>query len=318
MAIDYAAASRLNSHYSRCTSPPWVERIDQVITELGFRNMTPGADAFAAAVSDWQGKNSLEADGILGPRTWARMEPSTRYCIDVTAAPLNWISLPFGSRPERATTSYSNIPTSGGIPAAVGMPATVRIPVPNTPGLAIEFFPRNFKGNSTSTLFIQNTTGKKVLRLDYGYNIKTNTINYHWNQSGTFANFNIQDHAVVGRNGRSSYQAAKYFRHAGRVLVVVGAAVDGYSIVVADKPLRRATAVVTAWAAAWAGCKIVGAGGAAAGTLASPFGTAAGGVGGCIIGGIGGYYGGQVVGETVYDWAEGTSFHSLDEVSAPR
>ena len=318
MAIDYHTAARLNPHFSRSTSPPWIERIDQVITELGFRNMTPGANAFADAVSNWQGANGLETDGILGPRTWVHMEPSTRYCIDVTAPPLAWLSLPSGPQPEPTSSVHPDVPISGGIPAAVGMSTVIRIPVPFTNGLAIEFFPRNFKGNSTSTLFIQNTTGKKVLRLDYGYNVKTKTINYHWNQSGTYSNFNIQDHTVVGRGGRTVYQAAKYFRYAGRVLVVVGAAVDGYSIVVADKPLRRATAVVTAWAAAWAGCKIVGAGGAAVGTVASPLGSAVGGVGGCIIGGFGGYFGGEAVGEAVYDWAEGTSFSSLDEVSAPR
>ena len=105
------------------------------------------------------------------------------------------------------------------------------------------------------------------------------------------------------------------------MLLVAGVVIDAVSIVQADRPLRRASQVVTAWAAAWAaawaGCKLVGAGGAALGTLASPLGTAIGGIGGCVIGGIGGYYGGSVAGGEVYDWADGTRFSSLPEASPP-
>ena len=211
-------------------------------------------------------------------------------------------------------------PLSGGIPYAIGQASIVRIPIPGTNGLCIELTPRGWtpKGGSTSTLFFQDATGNRHLRLDYGYNVKTKTIDYHWNQKGTVAQFGVPDHAPAGTTGEAAYNAAKYFRYAGRVLVVVGVAVDVVSIVQASKPMRRASQVVAGWAAAWAGCELVGAGGAALGTLASPLGTAIGGIGGCIIGGIGGYYGGSALGGEVYDWAENTFFTPLPEVEAPR
>jgi hypothetical protein len=215
--------------------------------------------------------------------------------------------------------SVADVPMSGGIPYAVGLASIVRIPVPGTNGLCIELRPRGWvpQSGSTSTLFFQDPTGKRHLRLDYGYNVKTRTIDYHWNQSGTHAQFGIPDHTPAGQAGEVAYNAAKYFRYAGRVLVVVGVAVDVVSIVQASKPMRRASQVVAGWAAGWVGCKIVGAGGAAVGTLASPLGTAIGGIGGCIIGGIGGYYGGSAIAGEVYDWAENTFFTPLPEVAGP-
>ncbi len=214
----------------------------------------------------------------------------------------------------------ANEPISGGIPYAVGQSSVVRIPVPGTNGLCIELRPRGHipPSGSTSTLFFQDPSGKRHLRLDYGYNKTTKTIDYHWNQKGTHSNFGIADHTPAGQTGSTLYKAAKYFRYAGRVLVVVGVAVDVVSIVQASKPMRRASQVVAGWAGAWAGCKVVGAGGAALGTLASPAGTAIGGFGGCIIGGIGGYYGGSALAGEVYDWAEDTFFAPLPEVAAPK
>ncbi|MCS6995509.1 MAG: hypothetical protein NZ533_00885, partial [Casimicrobiaceae bacterium] len=119
-------------------------------------------------------------------------------------------------------------PASGAIPYAVGQASIVRIPVPGTNGLAIELRPRGFvpRGGSTSTLFIQDPTGRRHLRLDYGFNVRTNTVDYHWNQKGTFDNLGIRDHAPAGRAGATAYQAARYFRWAGRVLVVAGVAID--------------------------------------------------------------------------------------------
>ncbi len=212
----------------------------------------------------------------------------------------------------------STEPVSGSIPYAFGLSTIVRIPIPGTNGLCIELRPRGYipRGGSTSTLFFQDTTGKRHLRLDYGYNIQTKTINYHWNQAGTHANFGINDHSSVGRAHAALYSAAKYFRHAGRTVVVLGAAVDITSIVVSSTPIRRASEVVSGWALGWAGCKAVGAGGAAVGTFASPIGTAVGGIGGCIIGGYAGYRVGVGMGGTVYDWAK-TSFSAVPQVTAP-
>ncbi len=318
--FDIKKAVKLNSHYSRSTRPPWRDRFDQVITELGFMNMSPGAEAFADAVYQWQQRQSgLKADGILGPNSWGKLEPQTRYSIDLTQIPPTWLN----HRPQVAEKPqqlpHHALPTSGSIPYAIGQASIVRIPVPGTNGLAIEFSPRGWqpKGGSTSTLFIQNAAGKKNLRLDYGYNVKTKSINYHWNQKGTHGNFGIPDHTPTGRAGKVAYQSAKYFRYAGRVLIVVGATVDIYSVVKANKPMRRATEVISAWALAWVGCKTVGATGAYIGSIKPGLGTAIGGIGGCIIGGVGGYWGGEKIGGEVYDWAEDTIFIPLPEVRTP-
>ncbi len=87
------------------------------------------------------------------------------------------------------------------------------------------------------------------------------------------------------------------------MLVVVGVAVDTYSIVVADQPLRQATKVAAGWAGAWIGCKLVGSGGAWVGTAATPgLGTAIGRVAGCIVGGFIGYEGASAAAGRLYDW----------------
>lgn len=205
-------------------------------------------------------------------------------------------------------------PWTGAVPAT-GLAALVRIPLPGSRGLAIEFTPRNFKGQSTSTLFIQDLAGKRVLRLDHGYNVRTKTIDYHWNQKGTFADFGIADHTSVGRAGAALYRFSKGFRYGGRVLVVVGVALDAASIVESNRPLRRSTQVVSAWAAAWAGAEAAGAVGAAAGTLLEPGGgTAVFGIVFAIGGGIVGYWAGEKAGALVYDWGDAV-FHPLP--SAP-
>ena len=65
----------------------------------------------------------------------------------------------------------SEAPPSGMVPYAGGQSSAVRIPVSGTKGLAMEFKPRGKDpaGGSTSTLFFQDVTGKRHLRLDYGY-----------------------------------------------------------------------------------------------------------------------------------------------------
>lgn len=215
----------------------------------------------------------------------------------------------------------TDVPLSGSVPFAAGaaMPSVVRIPVPNSGGLAVELRPRGWvpQGGTTSTIFIQDMTGKRHLRLDYGYNVRTRTIDYHWNQKGTANIFGIQNHAPAGRHGGVLYRAGKYLRWGGRVLFIVGAAVDIVSIAQASNPVRRASQVVAGWAGAWAGCKILGAGGAAVGSAAPGLGTGAGALGGCIIGGAAGYFAGSAVGGVVYDWAEGTIFTPLPEMSRP-
>jgi hypothetical protein len=166
-------------------------------------------------------------------------------------------------------------------------------------------------------LFFQDQSGKRHLRLDYGYNKQTKTINYHWNQSGTNKIFGIQDHTPAGRAGAKIYHAAKYFKYAGRTFVILGVGLDVISVVRSSTPLRKASEVASAWALAWVGCKVAGPGGAAIGSLASPVGTAVGGVGACIVGGYIGYRAGVKIGSVVYDWGDG-KFHPVPQLATPK
>jgi hypothetical protein len=206
---------------------------------------------------------------------------------------------------------------SGAVPIGTGAAAVVRIPVPGSGGLYIEFFPRNYKGKSTSTLFIQDLKGKKHLRLDYGHNPVTNKVDYHWNHKSSYAQFGIIDHTTVGRGGKALYEGARYFRYAGRVLLVAGVVGDIYSIVVAKKKLRQVAKVVGGWAGAAGGCTAVGAGGAKIGSIKPGLGTAVGGIAGCIIGGVAGYAGASWAAGEAYDWVEETFFEAVPEVEAP-
>lgn len=257
---------------------------------------------------------------MSGKRSPATIGVAQVEQIDGGTAPRIAMTTP-ASTPETAHSpaAAQDAPMSGGIPYALGQASVVRIPVPGTKGLCIELRPRGRvpAGGSTSTLFFQDAAGGRHLRLDYGYNVKTRTIDYHWNQKGTHADFGISDHSPAGKTGEVAYKAARYFRYAGRVLVVVGVAIDVVSIVKASNPIRRASQVVAGWAGAWAGCEVVGGGGAALGLLASPLGSAIGGISGCIIGGIGGYYGGSAIAGEVYDWADSTFFTPLPEVDGP-
>ncbi|TCH99715.1 hypothetical protein EJV46_03300 [Roseococcus sp. SYP-B2431] len=179
-----------------------------------------------------------------------------------------------------------------------GMGSAVRIPVPGTNGLAIEFSPRGWtpQSGSTSRLFIQDLAGKRMLRLDYGYNIKTKTIDFHWNQKGVAQDFRISNHTPAGRMGEGSYKGARYFKWGGRVFLAAAVVADGYSVVLSDRPWRQLAIVTGGWTGAWAGCKVFGAAGAAIGTAIEPGGgTAIGGVVGCFAGSLGGYWAGKTL-----------------------
>jgi hypothetical protein len=200
-----------------------------------------------------------------------------------------------------------------------GVAAVTRIPVPGSNGLFVELTPRGRQpvGGSTSTVFIQDGSGRRQLRLDYGYNKKTGGVDYHWNQSGTFDQFGIEDHTPAGPAAEALYSGARYFRYAGRVLLVAGAAADLYSIVVAKQRWRQVARVAGGWVGAEAGCQLIGAGGAFAGTLAEPgLGTAVGALVGCMAGGVGGYAGLSWAAGRAYDWVEETYYETVPEASA--
>ncbi|MEN8179381.1 MAG: hypothetical protein ABFS39_12315 [Pseudomonadota bacterium] len=219
---------------------------------------------------------------------------------------------------EGSTDDLSEAYTHGSLPFVTGLSSVVRIPVPGSKGLFVELKPRGFvpASGSTSTLFVQDSTGKKHLRLDYGYNKNTGKIDYHWNQKGTHAKFGIPDHQPAGKSGKVLHQGAKYLRYGGKVLIVVGIAADVYSIVVAKKRTRQIVKVAAGWGGAWAGCKVVGGIGAAGGTLVEPGGgTAVGGIGGCVVGAFGGAWGASWAAEKIYDTVEEFVYEELPVVA---
>jgi hypothetical protein len=217
---------------------------------------------------------------------------------------------PSSSRPPESDVSGSAVAVGAGVSSVA------RIPVPGSNGLFVELSPRGWvpKAGSTSTLFIQDSSGGRHLRLDYGYNKATGGIDYHWNQSGTFEQFGIANHTPAGAGGEALYRGARYIRYGGRVLLVAGLALDVYSIVVAKKRWRQAARVASGWAGAWVGCEAVGAGFAGLGTFVEPGGgTAVGALAGCVVGGIGGYAGASWAAGQVYDWVEETYFEPAPE-----
>jgi hypothetical protein len=227
--------------------------------------------------------------------------------------------------PPRILTAGST-PASNGSPAngkdpenrkgsapvvGTGVASVARIRVPGT-SYFVEFSPRNFPaGKSTSALFIQDKAGRRVLRLDYGYNKTTGQVDYHWNQERTFADFGIKDHTVAGSPGEALFKGAKLFKYGGRALLIVGIAMDAYSIVVARKRWRQVARVAAGWAGAAAGAEFLGAWGAGFGSVEPGGGTALGGIVGGIVGGIAGYAGASwAIGEA-YDWVEETYFEPV-------
>ncbi len=220
----------------------------------------------------------------------------------------------------------------GSTVVGTGVASFVRIPVPGTAlpnlpkGLVLTIQPpAGWKGSTSSILIINPDDvkfGKPGLRLDYGFNKSTNRIDYHWNVEGggrARARFpNITNHMPAGRYGAALHWGARAFRVAGRVLVVAGIAMDGYSIVVADRPWRRSLQVVSAWGAAAVGATQLGRVGAAIGTFIEPGGgTAIGGGIGAILGGAIGYFGAEAATGYLYDFAEDTVFAPAPEVAVP-
>ena len=211
-------------------------------------------------------------------------------------------------------------PIVGVLPVSLGAGSALRIPIPGTRGLAIELSPRGWKPKtgSTSSLFMQEVTGKRHLRLDFGFNKTSQLYEWHWNQKGTSADFGITNHTSVGQTEQLLGQAAKIYKVAGRALLVVGAASDLYSILTSSQPLRRSLQVVTGWAGAGGACKAVGAGGAYLGTAVAPgAGTAVGGFLGCAAGAFIGYLSAERVSGHLYDWAEGVVFGKVSSELVP-
>jgi uncharacterized membrane protein YgcG len=133
--------------------------------------------------------------------------------------------------------------------------------------------------------------------LDYGFNKNSQLFEWHWNQKGTAADFGINNHTSVGATEQLLGEAAKIYRNVGRVLVIAGAVVDVWSIVVSSQPLRRS----------------VGASGAYLGTAVAPgVGTAVGGFLGCTAGSFIGYLTAERTSGHLFDWTQGALFTKIN------
>jgi len=207
-----------------------------------------------------------------------------------------------------AMPEHSRVDDYGSVYLGVGLPSVVRIPIPQHKGFFLELNPRGRppKTGTTSTIFFHNITGKKHLRLDYGPIVKGGKDVYHWNTRRATERFGIADHTLASKGEKALYKGAKVYRYLGKTFVVVGAANDYISIVVAKNPVRQTAKVGGGWAGAWLGCQAVGAMGIQAGGWWGPPGMAVGGIVGCVIGGIGGYEAGS--------WAFGEAYDRLEEL----
>src|SRR5215207_2453810 len=70
--IDYDKAQRLNRLYGRQLG--WQHRANDLVRLLGLRSYAPEERNFVDAVARWQRQQGLGVDGILGPRTWEKMQ----------------------------------------------------------------------------------------------------------------------------------------------------------------------------------------------------------------------------------------------------
>jgi hypothetical protein len=128
----------------------------------------------------------------------------------------------------------------------------------------------------------------------------------------------INNHMPAGRTGAILYESARAFRIAGRIFIVGGAVLDGVSILMADRPLRRSVQVVAAWEATAVLAARLGRLGAAAGSFVEHGpGTAIGGGIGALAGGTIGYLTAERVAGAVYDWAADTKFTAAVPAKVP-
>jgi hypothetical protein len=73
MALNIPLSIRFTPYYAK--SVGWSSNLGQICGVLGFTMFYPSPKDFVVAVSRWQAKNALDADGMLGPLTWRKMKP---------------------------------------------------------------------------------------------------------------------------------------------------------------------------------------------------------------------------------------------------
>ena len=235
-----------------------------------------------------------------------------------------------GGRPqphaERAPQASSAPSSLLHAPLAAGVFQDLRYPVPNTFRGAdgspnkfdLTFRDRSGFPNPTSHAYLNRTTPApgnswKGLRLDHGPNPTIGgASNWHWNHKGA-GGFGIPDHTAATRFESGVGRTLQAAKPLGRAAVVVGAALDGFSLAKEVQASRKTgdwsntaqegARIAGGWTGAVVGAKAAGSAGAAIGTLIAPgIGTVVGGAVGGLIGGAVGYIAGSSVGSTIAGW----------------
>ena len=211
-------------------------------------------------------------------------------------------------------------------PLAAGVFQDLRYPVPNTFRGAdgspnkfdLTFRDRSGFPNPTSHAYLNRTTPApgnswKGLRLDHGPNPTIGgASNWHWNHKGA-GGFGLPDHTAATRFESGVGRTLQAAKPLGRAAVVVGAALDGFSLAKEVQTSRKTgdwsntaqegARIAGGWTGAVVGAKAAGSAGAAIGTLIAPgIGTVVGGAVGGLIGGAVGYMAGSSVGSTIAGW----------------
>ena len=211
-------------------------------------------------------------------------------------------------------------------PLAAGVFQDLRYPVPNNFRAAdgspskfdLTFRDRSGFPNPTSHAYLNRTSPApgnswKGLRLDHGPNPTIGgATNWHWNHKGA-GGFGIPDHTAATRFESGVGRTLQAAKPLGRAAVVVGAALDGFSLTKEVQASRKTgdwsntaqegARIAGGWTGAVVGAKAAGSAGAAIGTLIAPgIGTVVGGAVGGLIGGAVGYIAGSSVGSTIAGW----------------
>jgi hypothetical protein len=104
-SIDLMRAVRLNRDYS--VKLGWEMYRDKIGALLGFTNSSPTEKVFAEAVANWQKKQGLKPDGIIGPTTWSRIKPEIGKAVStsrVNSETIGNIDRYYGMINEEATS----------------------------------------------------------------------------------------------------------------------------------------------------------------------------------------------------------------------
>ncbi|MFA6486189.1 MAG: CARDB domain-containing protein [Candidatus Magasanikbacteria bacterium] len=194
-----------------------------------------------------------------------------------------------------------------------GMINTVRAPISIMPGYtwSLNKHPLWEKNSTAAIQIYNNAKPKGGNRLDFHPFDSNSPAEWHLNleKRSQFNPTKYDPHIKVGLGGELLGYAAKAEKTLGVGGLVVGAAVDGYSIYTSDNKVKETARVVGGWSGSYAGATVGasygatwGAGiGAAVGPVGFVVGGMAGGFIGGIAGGVVGYLAGANAGESIYN-----------------